>query len=141
MNRLLRQGDVFRSPLLGKVRYKTEFVKGAEPRLDRTKLSTDTTGGPIVYMHWTEHGKDGWRRERDTPLDTTAPNFSASDWEVLETKYTGGGTGMGPHDIYPDGHHVRAKLVGGDVTVEFYQSGYFSGMIPREDVQLVKAGP
>lgn len=69
------------------------------------------------------------------------PN-SAKTFLVLKTQMTGGGTGHGPHDVYPDGHHVTAVefdtdtfKVGSKKT--FYQSGCFTGMIYPEDVNLV----
>jgi len=55
------------------------------------------------------------------------------EWVVVSTCMTGGGTGHGPHDIYPDGHQITVrKLEIGtnciDWSVEemkFYQSGGF----------------
>ncbi len=57
------------------------------------------------------------------------------EFVVIDTAFTGGGTGMGPHDTYPNGHEVTCKrLVGGEydangVEVSFYQSGCFTAMI------------
>lgn len=54
---------------------------------------------------------------------------------VVETAHlTGGGTGHGPHDVYPDGWHISArKLKNGKYDPEgmialFYQSGCFTAM-------------
>lgn len=57
------------------------------------------------------------------------------DFIVVDTSFEGGGTGHGPHDVYPDGHRVYCKkLKNGKydkngVEVNFYQSGYFTAMI------------
>lgn len=54
----------------------------------------------------------------------------------------GGGTGHGPHDIYPDGWHIRARKLKADgsydpqgVEIEFYQSGAFTAV--NEKVPVV----
>jgi hypothetical protein len=63
-------------------------------------------------------------------LDT---GYLAGRYAVIKTAYDGGGTGMGPNDIYPDGDHVwcRKMLENGKFgeQVEFYQSGSFTAMI------------
>ena len=49
---------------------------------------------------------------------------------VYKTSHDGGGTGHGPHDVYPDGHHVFCeKADQTEVKVDFYQSGCFTAMI------------
>ena len=54
---------------------------------------------------------------------------------VVETVMTGGGTGHGPHDVFPDGHRITLIQcsAGGDISISpgahikrFYQSGCFS---------------
>lgn len=55
---------------------------------------------------------------------------------VYKTANDGGGTGHGPHDVYPDGHHVYCeRLDDRTVKVDFYQSGSFTAVIP--DLQSV----
>lgn len=52
---------------------------------------------------------------------------------VTGTSQEGGGTGMGPHDVYPDGHRVRCVSVepGKEgLRLNFYQTGAFTAMIP-----------
>lgn len=54
---------------------------------------------------------------------------------VVETAFSGGGgTGHGPHDVYPDGWYVKARKLknkkydpNGPV-ISFYQSGSFTAM-------------
>ena len=54
----------------------------------------------------------------------------AGQYIVYKTANDGGGTGHGPHDVYPDGHHVWCvKADDHSVKVDFYQSGCFTAMI------------
>lgn len=63
---------------------------------------------------------------------------------VTETKMTGGGTGHGLHDVYPDGHQVtcvaldpKGKWNPKGTRKSFYQTGCFHGMIEPEKIELV----
>lgn len=51
---------------------------------------------------------------------------------VVKTELTGGGTGHGINDVYPDGHKVTCESLDGKLTVSFYQTGCFTAMI--EDI-------
>jgi hypothetical protein len=54
----------------------------------------------------------------------------AGCYVVYKTAQDGGGTGHGPHDVYPSGHHVWCEKVdNAAVKVDFYQSGCFTAMI------------
>lgn len=58
-------------------------------------------------------------------------SYFAGEYIVYKTTYDGGGTGMGPHDVYPDGHHVYAEKANNNkIKVDFYQSGCFTCMLP-----------
>lgn len=52
-------------------------------------------------------------------------------WRVTSTAMTGGGTGHGPHDIYPDGHELtlmrdrNGVIDWSEKPRKFYQSGFF----------------
>lgn len=48
---------------------------------------------------------------------------------IVRTSQDGGGTGHGPHDIYPDGWHVWCESLDGKHKVDFYQTGCFTAMI------------
>lgn len=48
---------------------------------------------------------------------------------VYKTTTDGGGTGHGPHDVYPDGYHVFCERLADGVRVDFYQTGCFTAMI------------
>lgn len=65
------------------------------------------------------------------------------EYVVELTRMSGGGTGHGLHDVYPDGHHVRARRLSesgfydpNGIVVEFYQSGCFTNMIGEDDVEV-----
>ena len=58
--------------------------------------------------------------------------YLAGRYVVYKTAMEGGGTGHGPYDVYPNGHHVYAeKLDNTSVTVDFYQSGAFTALLPN----------
>ena len=55
---------------------------------------------------------------------------------VERTASDGGGTGHGPHDVYPNGHHVWARQLRADGSYSskgalgsFYQTGCFTSNI------------
>jgi hypothetical protein len=48
---------------------------------------------------------------------------------VTKTVMDGGGTGHGPHDVYPNGHHVFCESLDGKRRVDFYQTGCFTCML------------
>ena len=63
-------------------------------------------------------------------------SYLAGRYVVYKTSYDGGGTGHGPHDVFPSGHHVFCeRLDDQSVKVDFYQSGSFTAMLP--DLQPV----
>lgn len=55
--------------------------------------------------------------------------YLAGRYIVTSTSFSGGGTGHGPHDVYPNGHLVKCTSVDGFHVVSFYQSGCFTAMI------------
>lgn len=65
-------------------------------------------------------------------LDT---NFLVGKYIVVAAHMGGGGTGHGPHDVFPDGWFVRAKMVNSpERTISFYMSGCFTAMVPEVEV-------
>ena len=139
MDRLLKKGDVFtvRRLLPGLCWvHEHEFV---DEKLVATKglVTIDYN----TEVHWTEHQKKagGWEREVERVLDIDASAFASDRWKVESTRLTGGGTGMGPHDVYPDGHYVEAKSLNHKgVRLVFYQTGAFIPEILPPDIDLVK---
>lgn len=62
--------------------------------------------------------------------------YLAGRYIVYKTACDGGGTGMGPHDVYPNGHHVYCERVDDHgVRVDFYQTGSFTATI--QDIEPV----
>jgi hypothetical protein len=56
--------------------------------------------------------------------------YLAGRYVVYKTANDGGGTGHGPHDVYPNGHHVFCeRLDDQSVKCDFYQSGCFTAMV------------
>jgi hypothetical protein len=62
----------------------------------------------------------------------THPKLGKGEYVVSSTVMTGGGTGHGQFDVYPDGHQVTLHPIGEDNIVnmqnkpkQFYQSGCF----------------
>lgn len=73
--------------------------------------------------------------------DRTDGTRNGAYFVVESTGYTGGGTGHGPRDIYPDGRQVLARRLNDDHTYNpqgevamFYQTGCFSNMIKNPEV-------
>ena len=98
-------------------------------------------------------GEPGWQDGRKNERGTITVGFSEAGkhWNinpeghdetrpdakfvVIRASMSGGGTGMGPHDIYPDGWYIEARRLNNDGTddgkgeiVEFYQTGCFTCM-------------
>ena len=67
--------------------------------------------------------------ETDVTLDGNF-DYLQGDYVVTRTEMTGGGTGHGMHDVYPNGHKVTChKVADKDTVVSFYQTGCFTAMI------------
>lgn len=56
-------------------------------------------------------------------------SYLAGRYVVDTVKLEGGGYGHGPHDFYPDGHHVFCKSLTSEQELDFYQTGSFTCMI------------
>jgi hypothetical protein len=64
--------------------------------------------------------------------------YLKGEYIVIEAQMGGGGIGMGPSDIYPDGWGITAKKLHDDGTydengieIKFYQSGSFNNLIEK----------
>ena len=74
-------------------------------------------------------------------------SYLAGRYVVVKTTFSGGGTGHGPHDVFPDGHHVYCeKLIPPDLPsyehhehwkLDFYQTGCFTAMIEEDEIEVV----
>ena len=60
-------------------------------------------------------------------------SYLAGRYVVYKTSRDGGGSGTGPSDVYPDGHHVFCERLEDRLKVDFYQSGSFTAMIEAID--------
>ena len=136
-DRMLKEGDIFR------------IDKNHEVYID--------IPGKFIFSNVTERSPSGNELTRhDVKIGevfkTTKNIFDTNEyigWYVVtRAKSEGGGTGHGPHDVYPDGWHISAtqlkhKITGwpdavigtfeyndDGKTISFYQSGCFSATIP-----------
>lgn len=82
---------------------------------------------------WTIGHGGRWQLQTRSDRSRDGANFV-----VVRTAMTGGGTGHGPGDIYPDGYEVTVKRLVGDGTYDpngeelvFFQTGCFNCMIPN----------
>lgn len=136
MEGLLRPGQVFSCGKFRDLVYEL-VTDPPPPRPDKTRLHFDHTSRSTV--HWTERREDGWERSRTDVLDLSVEDPDAVAQEpftVLHAGLYGGGTGHGPHDVYPDGWQVVARGESGRI-VRFSQSGCFVGLVLPGDVNLV----
>jgi hypothetical protein len=141
MDRLLKRGDVFSCEKFENLVGTVVHRKVAPAKVDFTDLHFDSSDQ--VEVRWTELAAGGWTREHKQILDTgvksstLAKKIGKMRFRVVSTYLGGGGTGHGPHDVYPDGHHVTAATMKGRIiTVKFYQTGCFIGMVDPKDITL-----
>lgn len=135
----LRTGDVFFIPDEAKERIGYDYldVEHGNCVADTEKIKLDYSTG-ITYNHKDvkvidekEYVHEEWRTlDLDVPAERLNQPFT-----VVRTAFEGGGTGMGPHDVYPDGHHVYC--VGEDgLLFSFYQSGCFIGVELMKNIDV-----
>ncbi len=96
--------------------------------------------GDTVYMRIPHHfiyanevGEFGSTSKTHVTIGSASfpTKFMLGRWICIATEMTGGGTGHGSHDIYPNGHLVKAlHSVHTHLRCSFYQSGSFRAMIP-----------
>jgi len=81
-------------------------------------------------------GEGDWTLSKTEVVIKKPFDYLAGMYVVYKTCMEGGGTGHGPHDIYPDGHHVFCEKIDNEnIKVDFYQSGCFTAMI--KDIEPV----
>lgn len=74
--------------------------------------------------------KGDWSLTRNDVMIEGVMSYLAGTYICTKTALDSGGCGHGPHDVYPNGHHVYAvKVDDRDCKVDFYQSGSFTAMI------------
>jgi len=116
---------------------------------DVIKLKEGYTVGVMIPEHFVFSNKKGcWRLSYEFVtigdprtsggLDTS---YLVGKYIVVRTALDGGGTGHGPGDAYPDGHHVYCERVSVDgeskIEVDFYQSGSFVHLIKEYEISPI----
>ena len=144
-------------PQVGDVIQSIRFVYGERSFDANNKLITVGRDTPeyIVTRHLTDDeieeitirtkkmptGKDQWVDEDYGSVDLSR---AKAEYVVIKSQMQGGGTGHGPHDVYPDGWYVTAQRLDtgrkwnpdGEI-IGFYMTGCFINMIPPERVRVV----
>lgn len=101
----------------------------------------ELTKGHPVYADVPEHflykNRRGiFKMDHGTVRIADELDYFVGRYVVLRTAMDGGGTGHGPGDVYPDGHHVFCERIAAPhLKVDFYQTGSFTAMI--EDIEVV----
>lgn len=137
-------GDVIESP---------KFAYGYFETADRTIVTVDgeTTEHLVGFTRSEEErvqiaSKIGTAPSKTDVIDLGAydPSRGTARFVVENARMQGGGFGHGPHDIYPDGWHVKARRLTEDGTydpngelIHFYMTGAFTCLIEAEDVRIV----
>lgn len=73
--------------------------------------------------------------------------FEGGEFVVIKTEFGGGGTGMGDHDVYPNGHEVFCKRLIDGVYHEmghelsFYEDGSFTTTSEKKILPIRKLTP
>lgn len=117
-----------------------EIGKTYENDTNLQKVISNITKGVIERFSW-----EGVSVDKSKVVEFVKGNVPEQQTEqfilkegefiVTKTTFDGGGTGHGPHDVYPDGHHVFCKALKdgkyneNGVEISFYQSGSFTCMI------------
>lgn len=98
--------------------------------------------GMIIYAmipeHFCYYNKRGSFKLTHHEVEVNGEfDYFCGEYVVYKTKNEGGGTAMGNHDVFPDGHHVFCrKLEDAKMKIDFYQSGLFTAMI--KDIEPIR---
>ena len=119
-----------------------EFAFGYHDGLDSRIIDVDGE----TKSHLVQYRKSGtpW----DEPAEYETVDHGAHDhsrgealFVVEKAQMQGGGTGHGPHDVFPDGWYVEARRLHDDCSynsqgevIRFYQSGCFTCFIPEVEI-------
>lgn len=114
MNRLLEVGDVFN------IR-------------DGMSVSAHV---PQHYVYANRKGDFSLTKATVT-VDNMKFGYIQGTYVVTHTTFDGGGTGHGPHDVYPNGHHVFCERLDDGFNVDFYQTGAFNCLVRMEEIILL----
>jgi hypothetical protein len=143
MKQRLTVGDVFRSPKL---------AFGRKDSGDSISIDGHTTTCPVTHFYSEDERVAMAAETGQTPpkmytTDEAAydPDRGSALFVVISARMGGGGTGMGPYDVYPDGWSVAAQRLDAEgkydrtgEVVRFYQSGCFNCMVEPGDIEFVR---
>lgn len=128
----LKAGDVFTFKKLKNCHYSYESRKNKKPKLIKNVLELDDSYDTEYMIFKMKNGvaKDHWEKMSLRLTDKDKLKASTSMWVVISDGMEGGGRSHGRNDIYPDGWHIKAKMLSSkgkwkdkNPTTEFYQSG------------------
>ena len=141
--KLLQEGDVFAlKPGMKVYAYIPECFVYANSRNSSKITKTDLEVGVVLKNSGGSLKIGDYKPKKKLTFDTST---LAGNYVVIHTNFGGGGTGMGLHDVFPDGWHVTARRLHSDglasgrynpegQQVEFYQTGCFTAMNPNVKV-------
>ena len=125
---LLKCGDTFVLEVGQRVYMKAQGYSDLEVIIGRLTAHQEFRYDEIKVDGHTYHSDGSW-------VSVEHPIPPSGKYRVVRTCYGGGGTAMGPHDVFPDGHRVYARPVGKTKpTVSFYQTGCFTAMLPEPNI-------
>jgi len=137
----LRVGDVVDLPVGFKVYAAVtyDYEKWEDVDSDtKKKVARVGTTRDVVEL-----GKGLWANY--SCLKNPRTTAQSGEYVVVRAALEGGGTGMGPHDIYPDGHHLTLRKLHADGSydpkgerVDFYQGGCFTAQ-HDEEIPVVRS--
>lgn len=97
---------------------------------DVFELTPDMKIGTNVPNHFLYSNRVGdWTLSHGSVHPKGVFDYMLGNYVVTRTAKDGGGTGHGPGDVYPDGHHIWAQNVDNEnIKIDFYQTGCFTNM-------------
>lgn len=110
-------------------------------KIDLKRLVVDGHKQKNHPIRFTAEIRDGRVIEDIMDIGCFDEERGTAEFVVERTAMDGGGTGHGPHDVYPDGWHVYARRLNHNRTynpqaeqMDFYQSGSFNSVVGQVTV-------
>ena len=140
-------------PNVGDVIMSSKFAYGYYEHKDKKLINIDgkTKKHPVTsYVSEDERvtvaAKSGKvpSKTRTVELGAHDPDRARAKFVIETANMEGGGTGHGPHDVYPNGWHIKARRLNNDGTynpngevIRFFMTGWFGCMVDPKDVRVV----